>query len=301
MLLSGLALTLWVAGQAEPPTSRGPIAVALSSKRPGSEDYAKKIAQRIQELVAARLDTTVMSDEETSKAVGEKDPKTCQAVPNCLVAVAQTLGKRAVVLGVDVGRVRGTLAIYVEALTADTAESLAVADFTVSEKWEGALDKPITEFIKLLEPRLRLSRTSVVSPEPSSALLPKAEPKERIIVREVPAASASPRKIAGYVTLTSGGLLTALGLGSFVFAMVKRGDWDSKLARDCATCPALKDANGREISTLNDADKTALGNTINTSFILGILGAGLGVGLGAIGGWLLFGEPPPAAAESDRS
>lgn len=300
MLLSGLALTLWVAGQAEPPSSRGPLAVVLSSKRPGSEEYAKKIAQRIQELVAAKLNTPVMSDEETAKAVGEKDPKTCQAVPNCLVAVAQTLGKRAVVLGVDVGRVRGTLAIYVEALSADTAESLAVADFTVNEKWEGALDKPIADFVKALEPKLRLPKVAAQSP--SATLLPKPEPKERIVVREVPSAASSPRKIAGYVTLTSGGLLAALGLGSFVFAMVKRAEWDSKLARDCATCPPLKDANGREISTLNDAEKTALGNTINTSIVLGLLGAGIGAGLSIIGGWLLFApEAAPAAAESDRS
>lgn len=300
MLLPGLALTLLVAGQAQPPTTRAPLAVAVSSKRPGSEEYAKKIAQRIQELMAARLNTQVMTDEETVRAAGDKDPKTCQAVPNCLVAVAQTLGKRAVLLGVDVGRVRGTLAVYVEALAADSAESLAVADFTVSEKWEGSLDKPITDFIKVLEPRLKIAGAVVVAATPSPELTPKEQPRERIVIREVPS-SSSPRKIAGYVTLTSGGLLLALGLGSFVFAAVKRGEWDTKLARECPTCPALKDANGREISTLNDADKTALGNTINTSFVLGFLGAGLGGVLSAVGAWLLLGAEPATAAQSDRS
>src|SRR3990167_1722689 len=131
---------------------RAPVAVVMTSKRPGAETVAPKIAQRVfdsfkREGVGGLLDDAATAKE--LRAAGFSDPKSCQGTRACLSKLAILIGPRAVVVGIDVGKVGKTLAIHLEAVSADKETSLATLDVSSSlSGWSDAMSAPIVVFVR---------------------------------------------------------------------------------------------------------------------------------------------------------
>ncbi len=161
-LLMQLAL-----GQAE---VRSPVAVVMTSKRPGAEAVAPKIAQRVfdsfkREGVKGLLDDQGAARE--LKDAGFSDPKSCQGTKACLSKLAILLGPRAVVVGIDVGKIGKTLAIHLEAVSADKEESLGTLDVSSSlSGWSDAMSAPIVVFVRDVKAGLELKKK--VDPPPTT-------------------------------------------------------------------------------------------------------------------------------------
>jgi len=131
--------------------ARGPVAVVIDSKRPGSDAFASKVNTRVHSgLVNLGLDSPLDNDEAVKKlkTAGYSDPRNCQAAVPCVARLAKLLGPKGVVVGVDVAKIGKSLAIHLEAVSAD-GESLAVADLSgTTDGWLGELSAPIDAFAK---------------------------------------------------------------------------------------------------------------------------------------------------------
>jgi hypothetical protein len=114
---------------------RTPVGVVLTSKRPGAEAVSVKIATRVYDVLRKEGVGGLMNNAETTKelkASGFADPRTCQGTRACLTKLAILLGAKAVVIGVDVGKVGNTLAIHLDAIAADQEQPLASLDVSSS-------------------------------------------------------------------------------------------------------------------------------------------------------------------------
>jgi hypothetical protein len=128
-----------------------PLAVLVASKRGGAEQFAPKVTARVRARFPGSMEEAPAAA--TAKAAGV-DPKSCQGATECLGRVAKAIAPNAVVVGVDVGKIAKTLAVHLEAVSADGA-SLAVADVTLSaDKWQAGLDEPLAAFARELTGKL---------------------------------------------------------------------------------------------------------------------------------------------------
>ncbi len=144
-----LSLILVLAvGQTAP---RGPVAVVIDSKRPGADAFAAKVSTRTHSaLVNLGLDSPLENEAAVKKlkAAGYSDPRNCQAAVQCLGRLAKLLGPKGVVVGVDVAKIAKSLAVHLEAVSAD-GESLAVADLSGSaDGWLSEMGPQIDQFAK---------------------------------------------------------------------------------------------------------------------------------------------------------
>ncbi|MFO0600638.1 MAG: hypothetical protein U0228_35345 [Myxococcaceae bacterium] len=148
---------------------RSPVAIIITSKRPGAEQVSPKIAQRVfesfkREGVVGLLDDSNATKE--LKSAGFSDPRTCQGTKACLSKLAILLGAHAVVVGVDVGKVGKTLAIHLEAVASDKDDSLAALDVSSSiNGWSDAMSAPIVVFVRDVKAGLEM-KAKVVEPPP---------------------------------------------------------------------------------------------------------------------------------------
>lgn len=165
-----LSLVLIQLALTQAPEVRSPVAVVMTSKRPGAEQVAPKIAQRVydsfkREGVGGLLDDPGSVKE--LRSAGFSDPKSCQAAKDCLRKLAILVGPHAVIVGVDVGKIGKTLAIHLEAVAADSEESLGTLDVSSSlTGWSDAMAAPIVVFVRDVKAGLSLKKNEPPPPPP---------------------------------------------------------------------------------------------------------------------------------------
>ncbi len=181
-----IPLLLAVLAQAPAP-QRGPVAPVVVSKRPGADAFATKIAARVHEVlkregVAPLLEPAAAAKE--LKAGGFSDPRNCQGGQTCVTKLAVVLGARAVVVGVDVGKIARQLAIHLEAVAADKAQPLASVDISVpADNWSDKSIADITQFVRAMKGKLAAEAPPppvATAPPPTdfSRPAPKDPPKD---------------------------------------------------------------------------------------------------------------------------
>ena len=270
---------------------RAPVAVVMTSRRPGSEAVAPKIAQRVfdsfkREGVGGLLDDAATGKE--LRSAGFSDPKSCQGTKACLGKLAILLGPHAVVVSIDVGKVGKTLAIHLEAVAADRDESLATLDVSASlNGWSDAMSAPIVVFVRDVKAGLELKKkgaTVVDSPPPSpplevartdapkkTELVPPPKKDEPAVDLVDPGPSKPPR-VAAWVFAGSAAATAGVAVAFGVMSGGAKSQFDASL---------VDLGDGTKGSRLPEDQARALASTANTDAAIaltsGIVSAGLTV------------------------
>lgn len=280
-------LILQVALAQTPADVRTPVAVVLTSKRPGADAVAAKIGQRVFDSFKREGVDGLMDDAATARelrAAGFSDPKSCQGTRACLSKLAILLGPKAVVVGVDVGKVGKTLAIHLEAVAADRDASLGTLDVSSSlNGWSDAMSAPIVVFVRDVKAGLELKKRDAPRDPPPTA--PPLETAQSDAPRKTdltpgpraddlpPLVSTGPDqapRVAAWVF--AGGAAAAAGaaVGFGIMAGGARQQFDASLV-------TLDD--GSRGTTLSEAEARGLADTANTGAAVaitsGIISAGL--------------------------
>ncbi len=282
-----LPLVLLQLALSQAPEVRAPVAIVITSKRPGAEALAPKITQRVfdsfkREGVGSLLDDAATAQE--LRAAGFSDPKSCQGTRACLAKLAILLGPKAVVVGVDVGKIGKTLAIHLEAVAADKDQSLGTLDVSSSlNGWSDAMSAPIVVFVRDVKAGLDLKKKEPVEPPPSLPPLEVARtdtPKKvELTPATKPLASASalvdgvpgkPPRVAAWVF--AGGAAATAGV-AIAFGALS----GNARARYDASLVDLGD--GTRASRLPEAEARALANTANTDATVAVTSAIVSAGL----------------------
>ena len=268
---------------------RAPVAVVMTSKRPGAEATAPKIAQRVFDLFKREGVAGLLDDAATAKelrAAGFSDPRSCQGTRACVSKLAILLGPRAVVVGIDVGKVGKTLAIHLEAVAADRNESLGTLDVSASlNEWSDAMSVPIVVFVRDVKAGLELKKKAVVvaDPPPSPPPLevarndapkktelvpaPKSEPSVSGLVEQQP---GKPPRVAAWVLAGSAAATAGVAVAFGVMSGGAKAQFDASL---------IDLGDGTRGSRLPEDQARALANSANTNAAValtsGILSAGL--------------------------
>lgn len=275
---------LLAAALAQAPDARAPVAIVITSKRPGAEAVSQQIAAHVLQAFKREGVAKLMDDATASKeleAAGFSDPKTCQGSKSCLSKLAILLGPKAVVVGVDVGKVAKTLAIHLEAVAADQEAALAALDVSSSfDGWSNAMSAPIVVFVRDVKKGLELKRASPPPPPPPPLVVAtkndapvKTElapaPKEPAVELVEP---AHPKRSRAVPWALTGGAVAAAGAG-VAFAVMGFGE----KAKFDAALVSLPD--GTRGTTLSENDANALAGSANTKFAVAITSAIVSAGL----------------------
>jgi hypothetical protein len=170
--MTGLVL-LWCLAQAPSAQPVSPVAVVVSSKRPGADTFAAAAAARVHAaLLREGLPINdALDDVQTGKkvkAAGFSDARNCQGGASCLTKLAVLLGPNAVVVGVDVGKIGSQLAIRLEAVSSKTGKSLFVSDVSAPvEGWGDKVAVPVALFARQLVEKL-----AALAPPPAVVIAP---------------------------------------------------------------------------------------------------------------------------------
>ncbi len=291
MLSFALVLAL-LAAPADAPL--GPVAVVITSKRPGADAYSLKVATRVfeslkREGVGAPLDEAAAAKE--LQSAGFSDPRSCDGSVACLVKLAVLLGPRAVIVGVDVGKVARSLAIHLEAVTSDGERTLVAVDLMApSDKWQDQTVADFARFSRKVKDGLVPQRPATVTPEvpvkkPAdapvvAALQPPPPPPPAVdVVKDGEVSGGAP--VLPWVA--AGGAVVAVGLAGTLGALglSDKNAWTSALV----TLP-----DGTQGSRLSQADATALAGSANAKLTGALVSGVVGVALGVTAG-VLFASP----------
>jgi hypothetical protein len=172
-LLTLLAVALLA--QASTPAQAGPIGVVLSTRRAGADALGKQVAQMVRAALEANALGPVEDDAALAKqfkSAGAPDPRSCSGARLCLTGLASRLGSAAVIIGIDAGKVMKTVAVHLEAVSAD-GTALAQADFSApGNRWADDASPVIARFARELKDAL-IAPTQVAAVDPTA---PPAEP-----------------------------------------------------------------------------------------------------------------------------
>ena len=282
-MLSLLLLQLTL-GQAD---TRGPVAVVITSKRPGAEAFAGKITQRVFDSFKREGVTGLLDDAATAKelrAAGFSDPKSCQGTRACLSKLAILLGPKAVVVGVDVGKIGKTLAIHLEAVAADKDASLGTLDVSSSlNGWSDAMSAPIVVFVRDVKAGLELGKKPV-EPPPTTPPLEVAKtdaPKKTDLVpapkKDDPSTliekpEGKPPRVAAWVFAGGAAATAGVAIAFGVMSGNAKKDFDASL---------VDLGDGTKASRLPEDQARALANTANTDAAVAVTSAVISAGLTA--------------------
>lgn len=282
-----MVVTLLVALALSQAPTRQPIAVVVSSQRPGADAFSSKLAERLREaLVEAGFEAPLGDAEALQQltAQGAADPRRCQGRSSCLSQLATLLGPRAVVVGLDVGKVAKSLAIHVEAVGSGEEGVLLASDSsaTVSD-WSGRARESFSSFSKELATRLR-------DPDAPVAAAPKVTRRSRheapaatTLVTAQPAPLATESKPLAPWLFTGGAVaLAGAGVALGITGWQDRTRYESSL---------YATPGGGQGSTLTQAQANALAGSANTKLTLALTSAVLSAALGGIGAYLFHKEP----------
>jgi hypothetical protein len=267
---------------------RTPVAVVMTSKRPGAEGAAAKIAQRVFDSFKREGVTGLLNDAATAKelrSAGFSDPKSCQGTRACLSKLAILLGPKAVVVGVDVGKVGKTLAIHLEAVSADREEPLGTLDVSSSlDGWSDAMSAPIVVFVRDVKAGLELKKKKVEvaeapPPLPPLETAPTDAPKKTELTpapKEGPAGGlveegdGKPPRVAAWVFAGSAAATAGVAVAFGVMSGSAKAQYDASL---------VDLGDGTRGTTLTEEQARSLANQANTNAAValtsGIISAGL--------------------------
>lgn len=288
------ALVLTTALLSQASETRAPVGVVLTSRRPGTDALAPKIATRVVEILKREGIADVRDDARSTKelkAAGFSDPRTCNGGQTCSARLAVLLGAKAVLVAVDVGKVGKSLAIHLEAFAADQPEPLLAVDINAREdKWADQSLAEITKFARQVKERLTIEVKVAVTPPPppppdpkknpdapvEPKLEPKPKPDERPDLTET--VEPAPTKVPAIVVASAAGA-AAIAAGIFGgLAAADRATWDKNVT--------MQPDGTLGSSTLTQAQVQQLGAGMNTKATVA-LGAGIGaVVLGGVATWL---------------
>lgn len=282
-MLSLLLMQL-VVGQAD---VRSPVAVVMTSKRPGAEAVAPKIAQRVfdsfkREGVNSLLDDAAAGKE--LKEAGFSDPKSCQGTRACLSKLAILLGPHAVVVGIDVGKIGKTLAIHLEAVSADKEESLGTLDVSSSlSGWSDAMSAPIVVFVRDVKNGLELKKKNDPPPSPPPLEVAKTDAPKKTELTPRPQEDGpvggliekdggKPPRIAAWVFAGSAAATAGVAVAFGVMSGSAKSQYDKSL---------VDLGDGTRGTNLPEDQARALANTANTDATIALTSAIVSAGLTA--------------------
>lgn len=285
--MTGLVLFLCLA---QAPT---PLAVMVSSKRPGADAIATSAAGRVhtallREGVAAE---GLLDDAAAVKKVRVADARKCQGGASCLSKVAVLLGPNAVVIGVDVGKIGTLLAVRLEAVSAKTGQSLLLTDVTAPvEGWGDKLAVPIALFARqLVEKLAALAQNPAPEPVPPPApvVATPRPPDAPVLVATTPpppppAVELKPTRPAALKWTFGVGALTgaAVSVGFLIAGLNTRAEFLGKNT----TVDGL-------MATGHTADTAArLAATSNTQLTISLVAGLTAALLSAVATWLFLTE-----------
>lgn len=260
--------------------TREPVAVVLTSKRPGAETLAPKISQRVVDSLKREGLTEVFDVARAAKelrALGFSDPRSCQGTRSCLAKLAVLLGPHAIVIGVDVGRVGKTLAIHLEAVAADQEAPLAALDVSSSlDGWSDAMSAPIVVFARDVKAGQVIKRAVVeVPPTPppdaptATHLEPTTNPDPSLNQPELTARSVP---IAAWV-VTGGAIASAIAAVTFgILGLGAKSQYEGSLLTlpDGTRASSLPQDRAMLLATTANTDLTvALSTSILTAALTG--------------------------------
>jgi len=279
-----------------------PVAIALSSKWPGTETVGQKLAAELQDALG-RAELTVLSDAQTrekAKAVKAADPRTCNGVRGCMLKLALALGEHVVVVGIDVVKLSDRLVVRVEVLRADHTEPLDTLEInTTTRGWSNDSVVPLNQLARRLQERLQ---PPPPPPSPSAKASDLKEPREDA-PREQPvasapaAASAEPKPAVDRVEPAYpppsrlrpvAFIFGGVGLGSLVASGVTLGLGFS--GRGSILSTYSTDPDGHTVSTLRRSDLDARVSAANTQLIISAIAGAVGAALLATAIALLLGS-----------
>jgi len=256
-----------------------PVAVVVDSKRPGGTAEAAELTSQLYlALIDAGLprDQVLLEEEAEQRTLTGVFTRTrqCEGRTLCLRELAVILGPGAVVVGIDVGRVAGELAVHVLATRA-MGEPLAELDLSVdSASWRSRLAPEVTRFARELGARLLVPiqpAASVVAAEAVAPAAPAPAP--------APAATVVGTAWLAPLKWTVGGAAAA----SLVLGAVLLG---TGMAAKSAYEGALVQVDGVQGTRLTAADAARLGTQANVELSFALGAALVGAALAAFATWL---------------
>ena len=150
-------LAVALLSQAPAPAQAGPVGVVLSTRRAGAEALGTQVAQMVRAALEANAIGPVLEDAALSKklkAAGAPDPRSCSGARLCLTGLASRLGSASVIIGIDAGKAMKTVAVHLEAVSAD-GTALAQADFSApGNRWADDASPVIARFARDLKDAL---------------------------------------------------------------------------------------------------------------------------------------------------
>lgn len=253
---------------------RAPVGVSLVSRRAGVEKLAPKVASRVSELLISEgvdpLFDTVTTAQRLKKA-GGGDVAACEARQQCALKLAGLLGPNAVLITIDVSKLKNTLDLRLEALSVDAQAPLATADLSVdAANWKELSSAGLLSFVKELKTKLVVKEAPPKPPDtPVKAQLEPPPPPPDPVPLE-PVASRKPIgivlvSVAGVAAVTAGVLL---GL-----ALADRATFDASL---------VSQADGRRLSSLPPMVGTELLGRMNGQFIGALIAGVVALAAGGI-------------------
>lgn len=274
---------LWLpllAALSQTPDVRAPVAVVVTSRRKGAEVVAGKVAGRVYDVLAREGVAPLLGEAAAVKELrvsGFGNPNTCQGTRACVGKLALLLGPRAVVVGVDVGKVGNTLAIHLDAIAADDAKPVASLDVSSSfSGWDEAMSAPIVVFAR--EVKAALGPTKPVASPQAGVALPADAPKQATLTPQAPptvvAEAPAPKSRAVPWALTGAAVAAA---GAAVTLGVLGGNDKSKYEAALVTLP-----DGSLGSTLPEAEARSLASGANTKIGLAVGSAVVSAALGGL-------------------
>lgn len=254
--------------------ARTPVGVVISSKRPGSDAAAQKVAARMVEAVASAQFTSVLDDVATAKLLKKSKliARDCQGAGPCLIKLASALGPKAIVFGVDVGKIGDSLAIHIEAVGPDASiGSVDVpADADIKPGQLGPLDGFARSIAEKLAPTPAVAQTqpAPAADAPKPVVLeptpPPTPPPAVVAAREGP---STVRKALPWIV--GGGAVASLAVSGVFFGL---GASD-KSAFDASVSGGVSRLPGSELQAISSRG--------NSRFTIGLSTAVVGVALAA--------------------
>lgn len=256
---------------------QAPVGVGLASKRPGVDALAPSLAVKVAVALEAAGVQDVLSPAALARALkGKAELRSCNASAACLARIAALLGPRAVVVGVDVGKVAKTLAVHLEAISAEGGRSLAVADVTTTVDGSAAeLDGVLSTFSQELLRALRPSPPPAQPPVADAPVAVKLEPTP--VVLDAPVLAQAPpargARVLPWVLVGTAAVAAGLAAGFGV----------SSLSDKAAYNASISTVDGVRVSSQTDAQLQALAGATNTKATVALTSGLFAVALAAAG------------------
>ena len=278
-----VALLLATLVAQSPPAAPNPELAVVVTRRSGmSVSQAEAVGDVVVEFLKKEGLTVLMGPKDGAKqlaVLGVKDSADCDGKRPCVAGLGRVL-RAAVVVGVEVAELEGSLAVNLEAVETDRADRLAQKDALVAMKTYSAdLEPTLSAFAAALREGVVAATTIRPFDAPgTSSDAPKQVNLEPQPSQGVPLPTVAGRGPGAGVWVTGGAAVAAAAVAITFLAigLSAKGELDG----------ALRPASDPPVYELTQPQAEALAGRANTAFSVS-LGTGLGaVALGVTAGVL---------------